>query len=155
MPGKVNNALVKDIKSNLDRAGSFALAEFDKLSAGDLELFRKDLVAKNSWCVVMKNRILDLTLKEKGLELPPDVLKTATLAVMTEGEISEFAKTLTDLTKKVDTVKVKAGYMNQRIISASDVISICGFSLVICLISGIIPALIAARLKPVEALRHD
>lgn len=41
------------------------------------------------------------------------------------------------------------------LILASDVMSICGFSMLICLIAGIIPALIAARLKPVEALRHD
>lgn len=41
------------------------------------------------------------------------------------------------------------------LILPSDVISICGFSLLICLISGLIPAWIASRLKPVEALRHD
>jgi lipoprotein-releasing system permease protein len=40
-------------------------------------------------------------------------------------------------------------------IVTSDVLIICGGSLVICLLAGVIPALRAAWLRPVEALRHE
>jgi len=36
-----------------------------------------------------------------------------------------------------------------------DIALICGGSLVICLLAGLLPAINAARLHPVEALRHD
>jgi lipoprotein-releasing system permease protein len=36
-----------------------------------------------------------------------------------------------------------------------DIALICGGSLFICLLAGLLPALNAARLKPVEALRHE
>jgi ABC-type lipoprotein release transport system permease subunit len=35
------------------------------------------------------------------------------------------------------------------------VVIICGGSLVICLLAGIVPALRAAWLQPVQALRHE
>jgi lipoprotein-releasing system permease protein len=37
----------------------------------------------------------------------------------------------------------------------SDVVIICGVSLVICVLAGVLPALRAAWLQPVEALRHE
>jgi lipoprotein-releasing system permease protein len=40
-------------------------------------------------------------------------------------------------------------------IVTSDVTIICGISLVICLLAGVLPALRAAWLQPVEALRHE
>src|SRR5688572_17467247 len=41
------------------------------------------------------------------------------------------------------------------LIVARDITIICGSALLICLLAGLIPAWIAGRLKPVEALRHE
>jgi lipoprotein-releasing system permease protein len=41
------------------------------------------------------------------------------------------------------------------LIVASDVIVICGGSLIICVLAGVLPAWRAGRLNPVEALRHE
>lgn len=37
----------------------------------------------------------------------------------------------------------------------SDLVVICGVSLIMCLLAGFVPAWIAASMKPVEALRHE
>jgi lipoprotein-releasing system permease protein len=36
-----------------------------------------------------------------------------------------------------------------------DVAVICGSALLACLMAGVLPAIFAARLQPVEALRHE
>ena len=41
------------------------------------------------------------------------------------------------------------------LIVTQDIAIICGGSLFICLLAGLLPAINAARLRPVEALRHD
>lgn len=41
------------------------------------------------------------------------------------------------------------------LITPMDIVVICGSALVICMLAGVIPAWNAARLRPVEALRHE
>mgnify|MGYP001473418070 FL=1 len=48
-------------------------------------------------------------------------------------------------------------YFNElpALVLPQDLAVICGGSLVICVLAGLIPAWNAGRLKPVEALRHE
>ena len=41
------------------------------------------------------------------------------------------------------------------VITPSDIAVICGFSFVICILGGVLPAIRAGKLKPVEALRYE
>ncbi|HTV61875.1 MAG TPA: ABC transporter permease [Verrucomicrobiae bacterium] len=41
------------------------------------------------------------------------------------------------------------------VIDAHDIAIICGFSFVVCILGGVLPAIRAGRLKPVEALRYE
>jgi ABC-type lipoprotein release transport system permease subunit len=40
-------------------------------------------------------------------------------------------------------------------LTSHDIAIICGCSFVICILGGVLPALRAGRLKPVEALRYE
>ena len=56
-----------------------------------------------------------------------------------------------------DLLPVSLYFFNQlpAIINLNDIAIICGGSFVICVLGGVIPALRAGRLKPVEALRYE
>jgi ABC-type lipoprotein release transport system permease subunit len=41
------------------------------------------------------------------------------------------------------------------VIAIRDILLICGSSFVICILGGVLPALRAGRLKPVEALHYE
>ncbi len=124
MPGIVNKTIVNEFKKDLNRASSFALAEFDKVSVKDFEEFRRNLQAKGSWCKVMKNRLLSIAFKENGLEPPDEFFKGSTLAVMSEGEVTDYAKVLADLSKKIQEVKIKGGFIEGKAVSGDEIMAI-------------------------------
>ena len=124
MPGIVNKTIVNEIKKDLNRASSFALAEFDKVSVKDFEEFRRNLQAKGSWCKVMKNRLLSIAFKENGFEPPDEFFKGSTLAVMSEGEVTDYARVLADLSKKIKEVKIKGGFIEGKAVSGEEIMVI-------------------------------
>lgn len=124
MPGIVNKTTVNEFKKDLKRASSFALAEFDKVSVKDFEEFRRNLQAKGSWCKVMKNRLLRIAFKENGLESPDEFFQGSTLAVMSEGEVTDYAKVLADLSKKIEEVKIKGGFIEGKAVSGDEIMAI-------------------------------
>lgn len=69
---------------------------------------------------------------------------------------NEFLKFLSDLAgRNLLTTSIYKLYDLPSDLVWSDVMVICGGSLLICTLAGAIPAWTAGRLKPVEALRHE
>ncbi len=69
---------------------------------------------------------------------------------------NEFLHFLSDVAgRQLLAAAIYKVYELPALTMTSDLVAICGGSLLICILAGIIPAWIAGRLKPVEALRHE
>ena len=69
---------------------------------------------------------------------------------------NEFLKAMRGLTgTELFPAEIYGFYGLPALVVTSDIILICGVSLVICLLASLIPALRAAQLQPVEALRNE
>ena len=124
MPSVINQEIVNELESELGKLASMALAEFDKVPVKNLESLRRELDAKKTQCQVMKNRLLRVVLKKKGIDLPESCYQGASLAVYSDGEITYYVKILVDFSKKNETMKIKGGIMNNKFLSKEDVVAI-------------------------------
>lgn len=75
------------------------------------------------------------------------------LAVHYRNEFLHFMRKLTNV--ELFPVSIYSFTELPAYLDPGDIATICGSALVICLVAGLIPAVIAGRLKPVEALRHE
>ena len=75
------------------------------------------------------------------------------LAVHYRNEFLGFMRRATSL--ELFPSKIYAFSELPAYLDPGDIATICGSALLICLLAGLVPALIAGRLKPVEALRHE
>jgi lipoprotein-releasing system permease protein len=75
------------------------------------------------------------------------------LAVHYRNEFLEFLRKTTKF--ELFPAKIYNFIELPAVIDSSDITLICGSAVLICLLAGLLPALIASRLQPVEALRHE
>ncbi|MCL5096949.1 MAG: ABC transporter permease [Candidatus Omnitrophica bacterium] len=75
------------------------------------------------------------------------------LALAYRNEFLHFMNRLTGL--ELFPASIYSFNLLPAVIAPGDIAIICGGSLVVCLLAGLLPAWNAGRLKPVEALRHE
>jgi len=75
------------------------------------------------------------------------------LAIHNRNEFLHFLRRTTHL--ELFPADVYAFHELPALVVPGDIMIICGTALVLCILSGVVPAWAASRLKPVEALRHE
>ncbi len=106
----LKKSVVSEIESKLDKSKTLLLVEYRGMSVAELSGLRRDLKKSGSDLKVYKNRLANLALKNKGIEL--DEFMTGPNAYIFSGDIIEPIKIVSEIAKKNDNLSIKAGYID-------------------------------------------
>ncbi len=105
----------------LDKSQGFILVDYRGLSVGEMEQIRAKMRPMATQFQVVKNRLLDLALKEKGLSLPAEWMTGPTAVSFCIGEIPPVAKALVEAKQETGVLDLKGAWMNESLLSAEQV----------------------------------
>lgn len=94
-----NTESVESLRVVLAGAKTFFLVDYQGLSAGELNTLRAQLHVAGGRMLVAKNTLINVVLKEQGLDTFGDTLKGPTALVLIGEDPVEPAKVLTDFAK--------------------------------------------------------
>lgn len=73
---------------------------------------------------IIKNTLGEVALKQAGLSFPPELLEGSSAVVFAFRDAPEMAKVVNDYARTSEFVKVKGGYLENRPISAAEIVSL-------------------------------
>ncbi len=112
---------VKTVSEHFNSAKSFIIFEYQGLDAATITSLRKSLRASGSQLCVLKNNILDRSLKAANITGFESLMQGPNaVAIAYEDEISIF-KMIADVEKEHKFIKIKGGYINGGFIDAAQV----------------------------------
>ncbi len=94
-----NDASVANLREQLGDAKTFFLVDYQGLSADELGSLRNDVRAAGGRFLVAKNTLINVVLKEQGVEGFDDVLKGPTALVLVGEEMAAPVKAITEFAK--------------------------------------------------------
>lgn len=112
---------VKDFKGKIKDAGRFILTDYKGLSVKEITELRRKVRESGFEFKVIKNTLMKLVLDNLKIEGMKDNLKGTTAIVVGDSELNDGAKILFDFSKKHDSIKIKAGYLDGDVLSAEQV----------------------------------
>lgn len=120
---------VQSFEREITAAKNFCFADYQGLTVKELDDLRKKVKSTNAEFRVIKNRLVSKVLK--NLSCPPFVrreithfdeeLKGPTAIVLEKGDAIKTIKTLSAFSKNNNKLKIKAGYFDNKFLSAADV----------------------------------
>ncbi len=117
-----NDASVAQLKDLLGDAKTFFLVDYQGLSAGELNDLRSQLRKAGAQLLVAKNTLINVVLKENGVDNFADVLKGPTALVLIGDDPVAPAKVLTDFAKEQakELPNAKGGMLQVSMVAACE-----------------------------------
>lgn len=114
-------ALLEDYREDLRDSQAVILTRYAGLTVAQMERVRRAVRQEHSDLEVLRNTLFAIAAKEAGRNALAEAPEGPTLAVFVKGDPSSPAKTLMDLSREMDALKVYAGALGDRVMSAEDV----------------------------------
>lgn len=112
---------VAEYAEQLEKSRGIILVDYRGLSVAEMEKIRRSMRPVASEFQVVKNRLLNLALKEHDMSLPDEWLTGPTAVSFCREEIPPVAKALVEAGEETEKLSLKGGWMNESTLSAAQV----------------------------------
>ncbi len=115
---------VSDLASKIKNAKLVLLVDYRGISVEDVTSLRNEIRNAKAEYKVIKNNITKRALEEAGINGLEDQLEGPTAVIMTEEEYSEPIKAIYNFTKDHDFYKIKGGVVEDKVMTADEIITL-------------------------------
>lgn len=111
--------LVAIYKQQMAESKGIILANYSALSMPQMQNLRRRAQEYDGHVFVIKNTLLDVVLKEQGMEAPQGFFTKPIMAAFCHRDVAPMAKLFIDFTKEVteDNFRIRGGVMEGRILN--------------------------------------
>lgn len=118
---------VKDLTEKLNASKSVVLTDYQGLTMNQLSKLRNQLAEAEAEFSVVKNSLLNLSLKQMNLNLEGEDLKMGPTAVlMSHGDEVSPIKILVKTLKDIGLGKIKAGFLSKIFLDGNSIMRLAG-----------------------------
>ncbi len=121
MPTATKEARVSEIKERFSAAEAVILIDYRGLSVKELEELRRKTREAGGDIKVYKNSLTEIAIRELALPNMDEFLQGPTAFVFVETDAVAPAKALTTFAKEHQALELKGGFVQGRVVGASDV----------------------------------
>ena len=115
------NEVIEQYKEWLNNCEAVILVEYTGANMKEMENIRAQIRESDGAFHVVKNTLVKLALEAGGYTIPEGLLENSTAATFAFSDPAGTAKALTEASKGLDAIKVKAGYMGKELLDAAQV----------------------------------
>ncbi len=121
MPTLKKSAEIDLLQERFENANMVILADYRGLSVSQMQEFRGNLRASEGEFRVSKNTLVRIAAERAGVKGLEEFLEGPTAVVFAMGDIAGAAKAVSDFARTSRILQVKAGSMNNEVMTAADV----------------------------------
>lgn len=116
--------LVEEIDRHLDKSSYVYLTNYERIQVDEIADLREKLSKHNAEFHVVKNNIFGVAATARNLPNLDEYLKGQTAIVIGGDDPSGVAKVITEFFKKNEKVDLKAGVLNEKVLTKDEVVAL-------------------------------
>jgi large subunit ribosomal protein L10 len=114
-------AVLEQYQEWLAKSQAILLVEYTGVNMKELDAIRAKVRESGGEFHVLKNTLARKAFEKHGLALPEGYFEKSTAAVFAFADVASTAKALSDVSKTIEVLKVKGGFMEKELLDAAQV----------------------------------